>query len=109
MQQKLPNSTTVLILGIVSIISCCCYGVIGIITGVVALVLYKKDAQLYRQHPEQYTGFDVLKAGRILAIIGIVLSVLYIVYILVIFSIIGWDALNNPQLIQERIRDLMEH
>ena len=50
-KQKLPNATAVLILGIASIITCCCYGVLGIITGVVALVLAKKDTQVYLENP----------------------------------------------------------
>ena len=41
--QKLPNATAVLILGIFSILICCCYGIFSIILGVVALVLANKD------------------------------------------------------------------
>jgi hypothetical protein len=48
-QQKLPNATAVLILGIVSIVGCCCYGLPGLIAGIIALVLAKKDGELYRK------------------------------------------------------------
>lgn len=105
-QQKLPNATTVLVLGIVSIVSCCCYGIIGLITGIVGLVLYKKDNALYQQNPELYSDYNNLKTGRILCIIGIALSALYLVYMVWLFSAIGMDALTNPELMQERMKDL---
>ena len=35
-KQKLPNATAVLVLGIASILTCCCYGIIGLILGIVA-------------------------------------------------------------------------
>lgn len=105
-QQKLPNSTAVLVLGIASIATCCCYGVPGIITGIIALVLYKKDSALYNTNPELYSDYNNLKTGRILAIIGIVLSVLMLFYMIFVISYIGWDALSNPELMQERMRDI---
>jgi hypothetical protein len=39
----LPNSTAVLVLGIVSIVMCLCYGIVGLICSIVSLVLYSKD------------------------------------------------------------------
>ncbi len=30
-EQKLPNATLVLVLGIISILGCCCYGIIGLV------------------------------------------------------------------------------
>jgi predicted membrane protein len=48
-----------------------------------------------------------LNAGKIMAIIGIVLSILYVVYVVVMISTIGWDAMKDPQLMQERMRELM--
>lgn len=29
-QQKLPNATIILVLGILSIVTCCCYGIVGL-------------------------------------------------------------------------------
>ncbi|WP_435524383.1 CCC motif membrane protein [Chryseobacterium indoltheticum] len=54
-QQKLPNATAVLVLGIVSIVGCCCYGVLGLIAGIIGLVLYKKDNALYQSNPTLYS------------------------------------------------------
>lgn len=104
--QKLPNATTVLVLGILSIITCCCYGVIGLILGIVALVLAKKDLALYNANPQDFTNYQNLKVGRVLAIIGIVLNVLTLVYFVWILSYFGLETLQNPELLQEKIREL---
>ncbi|MFY1047375.1 CCC motif membrane protein [Chryseobacterium sp. GP-SGM7] len=105
-QQKLPNATAVLVLGIVSIVSCCCYGVPGLITGIIAIVLFNKDSKLYQQNPSLYSDYNNLNTGRILAIIGIVLSVLTIAYFIFCIAYFGMDALSNPELMQERLKDL---
>ena len=73
-RQQLPNSTLILIFGILSIIGCCCYGVLGIIFGIIALVMAKRATEIYNAQPELYTGYQNVKTGRILAIIGLVLS-----------------------------------
>ena len=41
-QQSLPNATAVLVLGILSLLTCICYGLPGIICGIIALILYAK-------------------------------------------------------------------
>lgn len=98
----LPNATPVLVLGIISIIGCFCYGIVGIICGIIALVLAKKDLTRYRQAPEQYTrgSYDNLNAGKVCAIIGLCLSVLFLAYVIVAGSIL----LNNPELINKMLK-----
>lgn len=105
-QQKLPNATTVLILGIVSIVTCCCYGVVGIIIGIIGLNLYKKDNLLYQQNPAIYTDYNNLKTGRILCIIGIILSILFIIYIVSFYSYFGWETFGNQELMMEKLREM---
>lgn len=105
--QKLPNATTVLILGIVSIVTCCCYGIIGLIAGGIGLMMAKKDLILYNENPELYSNYNNLKIGRVLCIIGIVLSALYLVYVIFLFSVIGMEGLQNPELMQEKLREMM--
>ena len=103
MKFNLPNATAVLILGIVSIVTCFCYGIVGFICGIIAIVLAGKDARLYNTDPSRYTpsSYGNLKAGRICAIIGIVLSALYLLIIIVLISTIGLEALRHPdQLMQ---------
>ncbi|MEM7087065.1 MAG: CCC motif membrane protein [Bacteroidota bacterium] len=94
-QQKLPNSTLILVFGIVSIVTCCCYGIIGLIFGIVAMVMAKKATAVYLENPEQYTGYSNVKTGKILAIIGIILSFLYLIYVIWIFATIGTDGMMN--------------
>ena len=95
--QKLPNATAVLVLGIASIITCCCYGILGIILGIVGLLISKKDLLLYKENPTQYINYSNLNIGRILCIIGIVLSGIYLIYTIFLFSTIGYEGLQQMQ------------
>lgn len=104
--QKLPNATTVLVLGIVSIVGCCCYGIVGLICGIIGLNLAKKDEALYLANPSGYSDYQNLKTGKILCYIGIGLSLLYIIYVVVMISTVGWDAMTNPELMQEKLKEL---
>jgi uncharacterized membrane protein len=105
-KHTLPNSTGVLVLGILSIVTCCCYGIIGLPLGIVALVLAGKANKVYVEAPETYTGYSNVKTGKILAIIGIILNVIFIGYIVWIISVLGFDALQDPALLQERLQEL---
>lgn len=51
----LPNATTVLVLGILSIVSCICYGFFGMILAIIALVIANKDKQRYLLDPDSYS------------------------------------------------------
>lgn len=106
-QQKLPNSTLILVFGILSIVTCCCYGVIGLILGIIAIVLANKATQLYTEKPELYSGYSNVKIGKTLSMIGIVLSILYVLFIVWAISIFGWDTLQNQELMQERLQEYM--
>ncbi len=90
-QVSLPNATAVLVLGILSIVFCWCYGVIGVILGIIALVLAGKDLKLYNESPELYTvsSLSNLKAGKVTAIIGLVLSGLFLLYVIAFFVLYG--------------------
>ncbi|MBW3522838.1 CCC motif membrane protein [Chryseobacterium sp. NKUCC03_KSP] len=79
---KLPNATAVLVLGISSVALCCCYGIPGILTGGIALFLYRRDKRVYDKNKGNYTNFDNLKTGRMLSILGITLSSLCLMYLL---------------------------
>lgn len=102
--QKLPNATAVLVLGILSILTCMCYGG-GLIFGVIALFLAASDQKLYRLTPDKFTNYQNLNVGRILAIIGLILSVLMILMMIWIISIVGMDALGDEALARERMQD----
>ncbi len=105
MQIALPNATAVLVLGILSIVTCCCYGIIGLILAVIAVVLSKKDKLLYLNNTNLYTegSFKNLNAGRVCAIIGLVLSLLVVIFYVVILFTIGIKALSDPKVVQDII------
>ncbi len=94
-KQKLPNATAVLVLGILSIVSCCCAGIFGFIFSVIALLLAKKDMKLYKENPDQYSNYSNLNTGRIIAIIGLVLSTLFMLKIGYDISQQGLDNVIN--------------
>lgn len=106
-KQKLPNATAVIILGVLSIISCCCYGVVSMLLGGIGIYLAKKDAATYNENPELYSNYNNIKTGKILCIIGIVLGLLYLAFLAFFISYFGWEAMQNPELMEEKMRELM--
>ena len=107
MQQTLPNATAVLVLGILSIVTCCCYGVIGLILAIIALILSKKDRVLYETNMGAYTesSFKNLSAGRVCAIIGLILNILYLLISIAFIIMFGFGALSD----QEAMRDILQN
>ncbi|HSC37584.1 MAG TPA: CCC motif membrane protein [Chitinophagaceae bacterium] len=96
-QMPLPNATAILVLGIISIVGCICYGIPGLICSIIALVLAKKDLQLYANNPEAYTmaSYSNLKSGRICAIIGLSLSALFFLFVIIYFIFVGSLVLSS--------------
>jgi hypothetical protein len=103
-QQALPNATAVLVLGILSIVFCFCYGIVGAALGIIAIVLASKANKLYASSPDTYTqsSFKNMKAGRVCAIIGLCLSSLYLIYFIIVISFYGalfsampWEEMMN--------------
>ena len=81
-KQNLPNSTAVLVMGILSIVLTCLYG-LGLVLGIIGLVLGNKGKKTYKANPEMYSGYGNLNAGWIMSIIGVALSGLYLLFILI--------------------------
>ncbi|MFI5450907.1 CCC motif membrane protein [Pedobacter sp. UC225_61] len=108
MQQSLPNATVVLVLGILSIVFCCCYGILGLIPAIIALVLSKKDRGLYQINPGAYTlsSYKNLNAGRVCAIIGLILNILSLLYFVAIIIMFGAGILSNPKELQEIMKGM---
>lgn len=90
-QMAVPNSAAVLVLGILSIVICWCYGLVGIILGVIALVMSGKSEKLIRENSQRYTEGSIknLRAGKICAIIGTSLSSVYFLFVIIYLIIIG--------------------
>jgi hypothetical protein len=81
-KQNLPNSTAVLVMGILSIVLTCLYG-LGLVLGIIGLVLGNKGKKIYKSNPELYSGYGNLNAGWTMSIIGVVLNGLYLLFILI--------------------------
>jgi len=61
-QQKLPNVTIALVLGIISFLCCfCSSGLGGVLMSGIALFLTSKDGKTYAANPEEYSNFSQLK------------------------------------------------
>lgn len=107
-RQKLPNATLVLVLGILSIIGCCCYGVPGVLLGVITIIVANKELKTYNENPEIYTDAGNVKAGRIMAIIAVILSVLFILGIFFMLNTLGLslEDLQNEELLREKLEEL---
>ncbi len=54
---------------------------------------------MYHANPELYTGYENLKAGRICAIVGTILSSIYLliiaVYIIFLGAMMPWSEIIN--------------
>lgn len=103
-QQKLPNVTIAIVLGILSFL-CCCFsaGIGGILLSGIALFLVNKDTKLYSQNPEIYSNFSTLKTAKIVAIIGLAIGALSLIW--TIYSVTqmgGWEAY------MEKVGEMME-
>lgn len=102
-RQELPNSTLILVFGILSIIGCCCYGIVGLVFGIIAILMAQKATNIYNENPEMYNGYQNVKTGKILAVIGIVLSALVL-----IIGIVSLIILGGLEGIQEMQREMMD-
>ncbi|RIV45294.1 MULTISPECIES: CCC motif membrane protein [Flagellimonas] len=88
-QQPLPGASTVLTMGIISIVgTLVCCGPFGAIFSIIALVKAKTANQLYLQSPESYTDYSNVKTGKILAYIGLALALIYLVLFILYFGFI---------------------
>mgnify|MGYP003274327861 CR=1 FL=1 len=90
-QKELPNATTVLILGILSLVFC---WFVGLILGIVAVALASGSRQAYYANPDEFTesSFRNLRAGRVCGIIGICIGLAVLAFMLLM--IVGVTALS---------------
>jgi hypothetical protein len=104
-QQKLPNATIALVLGIISFIACCCsMGIGGLLFSGIAYFLVTKDEALYMQNPELYSNFSQVKTAKIIALIGLALAIFSLLLsVYQIYSVGGWDAyMENAQEVMDQ-------
>ena len=88
-QQPLPGASTVLTMGILSIVGALvCCGPFAIIFSIIGLSKAKSALRLYQESPEVYTGYESVNTGRILSYIGLALSLVMLVVIILYFGAI---------------------
>lgn len=82
-RNELSTATAALICGILSIGGGLCYGIGGLVMGIVTLGVSSKDNQLLKADPEKYSDAGNLRAGRICAKIGISLFVIWLLIVII--------------------------
>lgn len=108
-QQKLPNTGLIIGLGIASILLCWCYGILGLILSVVAIILASKSKSIYNESPEDYSDYNSLKTGKVIAIVGLIFNIIVLLIFAWMISALGWDVLQSgdEELIRERMEELL--
>jgi hypothetical protein len=99
----------ILVLGVLSIIGCCFYyGAPGITIGIIVLLLANYASKNYMSNPEKFTenSYKNMNAGKVCAMIAIVMSVIYLIFTLWMINKFGMDTLSDPELLQERLQEL---
>jgi len=97
-QQAIPNSTSVLVLGIISIVGCWCWGIPGVVCGIIALTQANKGKAAYNLNPGLYSlaSLKNMNAGRVCAIIGLCLSGIVFLTVLVEWIFLGAAITSMP-------------
>lgn len=97
-QRDLPNATAILVLGILSLIFCWCYGFIGLILGIIAVVMASTQRKVYLASPGEYTesSFRNVNSGRVCGILAICISVFIMVFwILLLVGVVTIAAFSH--------------
>ena len=75
---ELPGATSSLVLGILSISMCYCWGPVGLVLSIIGLSAGTKAISVYSANPGVYTegSFKNANSGKVCSIVGLILSVL---------------------------------
>lgn len=95
-QQKLPNATLILILGIAGYL-CCCFAGIGIIPAGIAFFLATKSEKIYKENPELYDNYKQIKTGKTVSLIALILCTLMVIRFIYVITTSDWDAMMEQQ------------
>lgn len=105
-KQKLPNATASLVLGLLAFLTFCCYGIFGILFGVIGLILSLKDAKRLKENPTDYDNVTLHKIGKVLSVIGIVLGVLALIFYIWMILKIGPENMQNEEQMRRRMNEI---
>lgn len=98
-QKSAPNTTGILVLGILSIIpGVATLGLLGIILGIITLSLAAGTHESINENPGKYSknSIQLVKAGKTCGIIGITLSALFFIFLIVYAISFGASLMANP-------------
>jgi len=85
---ELPGATSSLVLGILSISMCYCWGTVGLVLSIIGLSSGIKAISIYSANPGFYTegSFKNANSGKVCSIIGLILSVLSLLWTIFTWS-----------------------
>lgn len=89
-KRDLPESSTVLVLGILSLIFSFSCGIIGLILGIITVVMASSQKKLYFSSPDAYTesSYKNMSAGRVCGVVSIcIAAVLFVFAVLILCGI----------------------
>ncbi|MCK5638599.1 MAG: DUF4190 domain-containing protein [Flavobacteriaceae bacterium] len=105
-KEKLPNSQSGLIFGILSIFTaCCCGGVIGLIFGFIGLSKSNKAIAIHSENPDMYDGINNANTGRITSIIGLIIGAISTIWLIYLLSTGQYEMMIEQY--QQGIEDFM--
>lgn len=79
----IPYAYRVFVLGLTSVFSCLLFGIVGIICAITTLWFYRISIRIYEEDPHAYRplSYNNLQIGKSAAILGLVLSTLYTLFL----------------------------
>lgn len=90
-KRSLPEASTVLVLGILSLVFTFSCGIVGLILGIIAVAMASSQRKIYMNAPGEYTesSYNNVNAGRVCGIISICVAAIVLVFtILVICGVV---------------------
>lgn len=92
---KAPNSISGFVCSLVGLF----VPFVGLILSIIGLVLCSKGQKEVKMNPDAYSGTGFLTAGTIIGIIGLICSILLIIYTIIGGVILGGAAMSLMDLI----------
>lgn len=87
--RDLPNATAALVLGILAIAMCYCWGPICLIISIIGLIKGHQAVSLYKANPGIYSegSYDNANAGKICSVIGLIINGIFS-----LISLLWWST-----------------
>jgi hypothetical protein len=85
-RRSLPEASTVLVLGILSLIFTFSCGIVGLILGIIAVAMASSQRKIYMNAPGEYTesSYNNVNSGRVCGIISICIAAIIIAFAILI-------------------------